>query len=332
MLPRLRALLAPLTTVLLGAGAAHAQIAPTPAAPAAPAPVAAQPALERALLWRVESPGATAAPSYVFGTIHLIDAKDFALSDSVMAAINRVDAVYFEIDPAEMTDLGVQMSLLTKAMMRGDTTLRDLLTAEEYARVDAHFREIGLPMMLLDRVKPMFLSALVGTDLADMGSLFGTGDDGDGDSEAEGGMKSYELELDGIARATDKRVHGLETSAFQLSLFDSIPYRAQAQMLLGAIDAPDDAAAGSLDALTQLYVTGDVDAMYTLTVGEDSGLAAMEELLLLRRNRAWVPAMKSAAAQAPTFFAVGAGHLGGPEGVIRLLRAEGLTVTPMSVR
>jgi len=41
--------------------------------------------------------------------------------------------------------------------------------------------------------------------------------------------------------------------------------------------------------------------------------------------------MSAKMAKDPTFFAVGAGHLGGPNGVIRLLKKEGYTVTPVSV-
>jgi uncharacterized protein YbaP (TraB family) len=36
-------------------------------------------------------------------------------------------------------------------------------------------------------------------------------------------------------------------------------------------------------------------------------------------------------ANGPVFFAVGAGHLAGEQGVIRLLRKEGYSVTPVSV-
>jgi uncharacterized protein YbaP (TraB family) len=37
----------------------------------------------------------------------------------------------------------------------------------------------------------------------------------------------------------------------------------------------------------------------------------------------------AAAAKEPTFFAVGAGHLGGNTGVIALLRKQGYTVKPV---
>jgi len=35
--------------------------------------------------------------------------------------------------------------------------------------------------------------------------------------------------------------------------------------------------------------------------------------------------------QKTAFIAVGAGHLGGPEGVIRLLQKEGYTLTPVKL-
>ncbi len=287
----------------------------------------AQEPLPKALLWRIETPGVS-TPSYLFGTIHMIGSKDFLISDSLMRVLNRVDEIYFEIDPAEMTNIAAQMSLMSKAVMRGDTTLRDLLSAEEYGRVDAHFSKLGLPMFLLNRVKPLFLSALVATEPGELAGMMG-GDDAD--EEDGGGMKSYELELNEIARKAEKTIGGLETSAFQMSLFDSIPLQAQAKMLLDAIDMPAGSE-GGLDQLAALYTSGDVDAMYAMTVSESSGLGNMEQLLIVNRNRNWIAPIKSSAAKGATLFAVGAGHLGGPEGVVRLLRAEGLTLTPISLR
>lgn len=282
--------------------------------------------LDRALLWRIDAPGAS-APSYLFGTIHLIDAEDFLLSDSLMTALNRAERVVFEIDPAEMQNPMVAMSLMQQAMMSDGQTLRDLLDTEEYARVDDHFSEMGLPMMLLDRVKPMFLSMLAGLDPSDMGGMMG----GLGGEEGESTIKSYEFEIDAIAREAEKEVGGLETTAFQIGLFDSIPYPAQAEMLMSAIDASEDGE-DELTKLTRVYVTGDVDGMYAMSVGEEGGLGGFERMLIVNRNLNWIAPMLEQAAAGPTLFAVGAGHLGGPEGVIRLLRAEGAEVTAVSVR
>lgn len=285
----------------------------------------AQDVLDKALLWRIDAPGAT-APSYLFGTIHLIDAKDFLISDSLMTALNKSESVIFEIDPAEMTNPAMAMGLITKAFMRGDTSLRDLLTKEEYARVDAHFSELGLPMMFLDKVKPMFLSMIAGMDGMDLSGMMGGG------SEEPSDIKSYELELDAIARESEKEVGGLETTEFQMSLFDSIPYKAQAQMLVAAIDAPADSETNELEELTKIYISGDIDGMYAMSVGDGGNLGGFDRMLIVNRNRNWIEPIKEKVAAGPTLFAVGAGHLGGPEGVVRLLRAQGLTLTPVSIR
>lgn len=287
----------------------------------------AQDTLDHALLWRIDAPGAP-APSYLFGTIHLIDAEDFLISDSLMAAVNRSERLVFEIDPAEMTDMGAQMQLMMGAFMQGDTTLRDLLTEEEYTEVKDRFAELGLPMMFLDRIKPMFLSMLTGMDMGDLQGMMGGGSD----EATEGGIKSYEMELAAIAEQTEKEVDGLESSAYQMSLFDSIPLRAQANMLMASLEETPEGAEDPLKALTKVYMSGDIDGMYEMSIGEEGGLASFEKLLLVNRNKNWIEPIKTQVIQSPTVFAVGAGHLGGPEGVVRLLRAEGLTLTPLSKR
>jgi len=266
----------------------------------------AQDTLDHALLWRIDAPGAP-SPSYLFGTIHLIDAEEFLLSDSLMAAINRSERLVFEIDPAEMTDMGMQMQLMMSAFMKGDTTLRDLLTAEEYAMVKDRFAEIGLPMMFLDRVKPMFLSMLTGMDLGDLQGMMGGGDEAE-----EGGIKSYEMELAAIAEKTEKEVDGLETSAYQMSLFDSIPLSAQADMLMASLEETTEEGQDPLKALTDVYASGDIDGMYEMSIGEEGGLASFETLLLVNCNKISVEPIKTQVVLRPTLFAVGAGHLGGP--------------------
>jgi uncharacterized protein YbaP (TraB family) len=47
------------------------------------------------------------------------------------------------------------------------------------------------------------------------------------------------------------------------------------------------------------------------------------------RNKNWIPLMAEQMPENVTFFAVGAGHLGGEEGVIALLRKEGYVVVPV---
>jgi uncharacterized protein YbaP (TraB family) len=270
--------------------------------------------LENALLWRISRPDIT-EESYIFGTIHLINTDDYFLPSGTDLVMERADKFVFEIDMAEMTDMGAQFLLFRKAFMKDGTRLRDLVSSEDYAIVEARFVGFGLPMMMLDRIKPMFLAVFASPEM-DLNSL------------ASGRMMSYEMEFYEFSQSHDKTTGGLETMEFQLSLFDSIPYPVQASMLVESIRAVEE----DNDALQQaieIYLQQDIEAMYSAGGEDDDGIAPYMEMLADNRNKRWIAGITEYMKTSSVFFAVGAGHLGGPDGVIRLLRKAGFTVTPI---
>lgn len=267
---------------------------------------------EPSLLWEVSGNGLS-NPSYVYGTIHVMPRKDFFITEASQKALEASEKVVFEIDLEKMTDLSAMLPMMMQAFMKKDTTLRDLLSPEEYQLIKGHFQEMGLPMFMLDRIKPMFLSALDPQTMS-------------GSSGEE--VTSYEMEFMAIAQKSGKTIEGLETAAFQMSMFDSIPYRVQAKMLLEAIRSSSPEVSedeGSFDKMVEMYKKQDIEGMQQFMKG-DQELMAYENLLLINRNRNWIPVMKKMMQGAPCFFAVGAGHLGGPQGILELLRAEGFSV------
>jgi uncharacterized protein len=268
--------------------------------------------LANSLLWEITGKSLE-KPSYVFGTIHMIDRENYFLTDAAKEALDKVYNVTFEIDMEEMTDLGTLMPLMMKAFMQGDTTLRDLLTEEEYTLVSGHFQEIGLPMMFVERIKPMFLSALASGDMSD--------------PAAQEDIVSYEMELMEMAQQKEKEIMGLETAEYQMSMFDSIPYRIQADMLVTSI-RDQSGNSDQLDRMIELYTTQNIEGMQSL-MEEDQDVLDYQDLLLVTRNRNWIPVMEKRMADGPSFFAVGAGHLAGTEGVLRLLIEAGYSVKPL---
>jgi uncharacterized protein YbaP (TraB family) len=144
-------------------------------------------------------------------------------------------------------------------------------------------------------------------------------------------MLSYEFELNKLAKQQGKSTAGLETVEYQLSAIDSIPYEEQAQMLVETI-RESDKGADQLALMIDMYTNQRIDDMYT-EVGTDSGNSAdFEKILLTNRNKNWIPVMSGMMKEGPTLFAVGAGHLGGPNGVIRLLRQKGYKLSPVSMK
>ena len=86
----------------------------------------------------------------------------------------------------------------------------------------------------------------------------------------------------------------------------------------------------SFKEMMQMYVNQDINKMVS-SMSEEEGISGYEDILLYNRNRNWIPVMAEKMKSANTFFAVGAGHLGGKDGVLDLLSKEGYKLTPLSV-
>ena len=187
----------------------------------------------------------------------MIPKEDYFLPSGLDEAFDQSKNVVFEIDLDEMSGIGSMMGMLSNLMMKDGTTLKDLLSDQEYAEVSGYFEKMGLPMFLLSKVKPMFLSMLaeINMDPSEMQS-----DD----------VKSYEMELYDRAQKASKEVGGLETMEFQMSLFDSIPYKDQAVMLLDAVRSTN-ADNDMFDQTVELYKHQDIEAMIEMATDAQPG-------------------------------------------------------------
>ena len=120
---------------------------------------------EKSLLWEISGKDLKEA-SYLYGTIHMIDKKDFFMTDMTVETFGKSEQVAFEIDMNKMNDFSVLFSLIGQVMMKDGVSLKDLLNEEDYKLVSDHFSEMGLPMFMFEKVKPMFLSSFAGGDMS----------------------------------------------------------------------------------------------------------------------------------------------------------------------
>jgi uncharacterized protein YbaP (TraB family) len=278
-------------------------------------------AIANSLLWAITGNGLEDT-SYLYGTIHLIGKDDFFLTKKTEAAFEKSKKVTFEINMEDMMDINAQMGLMMKAFMNDNNTLSNLLEEKKYLEVKKHFEDMGMGGFIwgmMERIKPMFLS------------IFGSMDMSGGGGLQTGEMKSYEMEFMQMAKADSKEMGGLETAEYQMSMFDSIPYKAQAEMLYESIKA-ENSANDQLEKMVKLYKKQDLNAMMKMFEADEEGVGKYEDLLLVGRNKNWIPVMKEMMTKQITFFAVGAGHLGGEYGVVNLLKKEGYELIPMNQR
>lgn len=264
------------------------------------------------LLWKISGNGLQ-NPSYLYGTIHLLCSEDATLSDNLKKAIKNCDEVYFEVD---LDNLFEMFGAIGQMKMKGDTTLQDLLSKEDYGKVKNYFERKGsmLPFSMLETYKPMLAASTL-----EQNSM---------PCESTAMMEQIIMQE---AKQYNKKIKGLETMAYQAGVLDSIPYKLQAKQLVSYIDSADKSAEEDkqLKEMFEAYKNQDLKKLEALLVETDVSMASFTDIMLYHRNSNWVKKLKPLLPDKSLLIAVGAGHLPGEKGVINLLRKEGYTVTPV---
>ena len=138
-------------------------------------------------------------------------------------------------------------------------------------------------------------------------------------------MSGVEAVLQQLAKDNKKEIQGLETMAFQASLFDSIPYEKQAEELLHSIDSMEQSKI-YFGLMLDAYKMQRLDKIENIINDPAYGETENQDVLLDNRNKNWVGQLKEIMKKGSVFTAVGAGHLVGKNGLISLLRSAGYTV------
>lgn len=265
---------------------------------------AATAAAANSLLWEVSGKGLS-APSYVFGTIHMICPADMLMPESVKQAVSSSKQVVLELD---MDDPTMAQQAQAGMMMQNGQTLEKLLSPADYAALGTYLQaKAGLPIDKVGAIKPFFLGSML------MPAVLGCA------------PASYEASFMKMAQEQKKEVLGLETMQDQLGIFDKIPYAAQSKMLTDMVSKEAEMKQ-EMQQLLALYKTQQVEALREMSSKSMFGFTEYNGLLLDDRNQRWIAGIEKMAASQPTFFAVGAAHLGGPKGVLALLRQQGYQV------
>lgn len=260
---------------------------------------------ERTLLWEITGNGIK-TPSYLFGTIHLMCPDDIKMPDIVSEKFNNSKTLFLEID---LTDPQMMEKAMVMMQMKDTSTIEKLL-GNKYEKVNLAFKEItGMPLSLMNNTKPiMIISALLPAMIGCMPA-------------------SWESVFQKMAEDKKIPVKGLETMKDQMDVFDKIPYKNQADFLSKTV-LNMDSSKKELQKLQRIYNEKDIEQMNLLTIMDDD-FKKFEGSLLTDRNNNWIPVIENQIINEPTFFAFGAGHLGGKMGVINLMRLKGYTIRPI---
>lgn len=262
---------------------------------------------DKTLLWSISGQGLPQT-SYLFGTMHLVCENDFELDQSVQDKLRQSQQLVLEVD---MDDPEMASKMMQAMFMKDGSTLQDLMAPATYQHLEGYFKDsLGYDLALFQNTLPFLL----------LGPMF------NGLLDCE--PKSFENELMTIAMEQKLEVVGLESIEEQMAVLGKIPYAKQAEMVT-ALVANLPKAKEEFRSLVATYQTQDIDRLYRLSENSEFDMQTYDKELLADRNQAWIGRMAEGMKVKSSFFAVGAAHLGGEEGLISLLRDAGYEVLPV---
>ena len=273
-------------------------------------------AIEKPFLWKIEGDRAT---SYLFGTIHLPDARVTTLHQSVEQAFNDSEYVYTEI-PLETSDMLAQVSYL---MLEEDQTLTDIVEPDLLRRANNIVKDIN-PALTIDPFLKFKVWAFA-TSLPLLEQQLNNP-----------GVLPLDAQLYQRAGNEGKGIGGIETIQEQLSYFENLTQQEELKMLQDTIEFIEDTNTqerSMAEEFIQYYLQGDVDAFGELMVKyikEDEFSKVFMKKILYDRNVIMAERIYKKLQKNPDrsyFFAIGAGHYWGATGVQNLLINNGLSIS-----
>lgn len=258
--------------------------------------------MKSSLLWRVV-PETGGPVSFLFGTMHVRDLRAFKWLEPAKACLEHCEVFATEFDFADTDHVAVEAVL----QLPEGQALDELLKPGAWKNLEFYARKkLGTSATVLRFQHPMTVSmALTNALLADEAA------------------RSLDETLWEHARACGKTTTGVETFCEQLETLKNISFEQHLQSLTWLLKNYGRQKR-RLKKMLRWYQAGDLQRLYQAARKDARG---MRRLMLYERNTIMAHRFAEIAAERSLFCAVGAGHLAGEKGMLRLLKKQGFKTT-----
>ena len=257
-----------------------------------------------ACVWKVTS--AAGNVLFLAGSIHALQSTDYPLPSAYNRAFDASERLVCEVDPKALVESSKGL-LKAGEYPKGDS-LKNHVDPRTYDYLRRVFKLLNVPESKFARYRPWFLSLVLQAP-----ALHGM-------SETLG-VEEFLLRR---ARANSKPVSGLESAREHADVFLGLTDHQSEAMLL-MMFLPTQRRRGSTgDEIARAWRRGDADTDTRIMLDEFRNFPSLADRFLTDRNRKWIPKIEAYLQSGKTYFVVaGAAHMGGPNGIIALLRDRG---------
>lgn len=271
------------------------------------------------LLWKASRGDAMIT---IFGTYHIAHSMTLDHFEALEPIALAADLALFEMDAADKRRFESRMaSDPSLVFIAQGPTIPELLPEEDWQDLRAMMAERGMPGFLAAKAKPIFLSTMLSLSPCQIRAQ-------------TQGARGIDAVLAEFLAKSNKPTASIEDPVTTMQVLDAFSREEQVAMLQLSIHLPLDPDDVQTTMLA-LYQTGQIGKLWEF--GRDVSLeyggptaaddfAKFESALLTKRNEAWIDVLEAHAPGKTLFVAVGAGHLPGETGVLRLLEARGWQV------
>ena len=253
-----------------------------------------------ASVWKVTAP--TGATIYLGGSIHGLDSTDYPLPAAYNRAFDASSALVIEVDP------NVSRRAADKFFKTGFYPKGDSLKNHVDPRTYDYVRRVlhTMPEAEIAKRKPWMLTMM----------LWSSGTN-------ELGVEAF---LMNRARANRKPILGLASFREHADVFAGMPDQ-QAELVLLQTFIPQAPGTDLKGKILAAWRRGDADTVARISHEMQRDLPTVAYRLIVERNRNWIPKIERYLRERRTYFVVaGAAHMGGPNGVLALLKARGYRI------
>ena len=261
---------------------------------------------KNSLLWQV-TPARGGHVSYLFGTMHVRDLRAFRWLDTAQQHVSECDVFATEFDFSETDEAALSLAL----QLPEGKTLEQFLKPRAWKNLDLYCRKkLGISADSMRAQHPMTVSTALSTAFL-----------------ADESAHSLDETLWHYARSLGKTTTGVETFADQLGTLQKISFDQQVKSLTWLLKNYGRQKR-RLKKMMGWYMEGDIRQLYQAAKKDAKG---MRRVLLYDRNVLMAGRFEQIAREQSLFCAVGAGHLAGQKGMLRLLKKAGFKVKPVNL-
>ncbi|HEY2713253.1 MAG TPA: TraB/GumN family protein [Chthoniobacterales bacterium] len=256
----------------------------------------------RACVWKVTGPNG--GTIYLGGSVHGLESTDYPLPSAYNRAFDASTALVIEDDP-NVSKRTAETFYKSGFYPKGDS-LRNHVDPRTYDYVRRVFGLVGIPETEVAKRKPWMLIEMLWSG--------GTN---------QLGIEAFLLRR---ANANHKPVLGLESFREHGEVLSGMSDK-EAELTLLTTFIPEAPGSEMRKKMLAAWRRGDTETLARLEEQSFANLPSLRERILAARNRNWIPKIEGYLRDRRTYFVVaGAGHMGGADGVLAILRQRGYRI------